>query len=445
MNRTSYPTLGLSLAMILAGVAWAGGSQEGAKAEELSPFTVLQKSNIDKALDATFEGQRIRDLLPERLEWQIREHNLKITLKPATKPDLPYDPRIVKFTEMYKGQPSVDPNTFMIATYTAGVPFPDIDLNDPLAGVKVVWNYTAAQPHGDHFDCPFTFNLVDGNVGIERIQQWVFARYYMVGRVTGDQRIVGDGSIYHKSLLFAQFPQDIKGLGTFSIRYWDPKLDDIWAYIRAVRRVRRLSGGAWMDPIGGTDHLQDDIETFNAHPSWYKQYKLLGKRNALAVGNSQGHVADLNKRWAWQRGAASLTDEFPRMDPAAPYWNPQDVWEIRPVYVVETVPPEYHPYSRKINYFDASNWRPYFAETYDKKGQFWKWLTFANIEWIAIDGYIDPNTGKAPRYMFSAWGTNIDFQRRHATFFNVPSECTMNPPGYTENDFTLAVLEAAGR
>ncbi len=411
---------------------------------ELLPGTVISAANIDNVQDALFEGKRIGDMLPERLEWQIRNHELKITLK-QSKESYPSDPRLISATKKYSQSVSVDPNTFLLSGYKAGTPFPEIEPNDPTAAVKIVWNFTYAQPHGDSFGGGFTFNLVDGEAGIERIQQWVFSRYYMTGRITGDP-VEGDGSIYHKSLLFATYPQDIKGLGTFSIRYNEPRFDDIWAYIRTVRRIRRLSGGAWMDPIGGTDQLQDDLETFNAHPAWYEQYKLLGKRWVLGVIDGASQLPDWRNRGAWVKDAATLQDQFPYMDlETAPHWNPKDLWEPREVWVVESIPPEYHPYSRKINYFDAELWRPMFAETYDRKGEFWKWMTYGSRLYQTADGYIDPSTGQPVEFMFAHWGVNIDFQRRHATFFNVPAPFDVNVPGKTSADWSLSVLEAAGR
>lgn len=429
-----------ALAALAAGApaAWAG---------ELAPMTAISRTNIEEVKDMTFEGTRVADLIPERLEWQIREHGLKIV--PMTSMGkLPYDGRLLRATEEFRGQPRLDPNTFQLLNYQAGIPFPTIDVADPLAGAKVIWNYTVAQPHGDQFYCPFTFNLIDGNSGIERNQSWVFSRYYMYGRVTGGPHVHGAGEIYHKSLLFATAPQDVRGLGTFSIRYWDPKFDDVWAYVRTVRRVRRLSGGAWMDPVGGTDHLSDDLETFNAHPAWYKGYKLLGKEKAFVVSRSQGHLwaEDPRSRWSWFPRAASLQEQLPRIDlSAAPYWNPVDVYEVRDVYVVESTPPEYHPMSKRVNWIDAQIFRPYYAAAYDRKGEFWKWIHFANTRWDDASGQIDPASGVAPVYMFTGWGVNIDHQRRHATFFNIAEGCSMNSPALTEDQFTLTVLEAAGR
>ena len=95
----------------------------------------------------------------------------------------------------------------------------------------------------------------------------------------------GFGNIAQKTYFVAHYPQDIRGLGLFSVRYnqADSKVpDDSYAYLKSVRRVRRLSGGAWMDPIGGTDQLYDDWDIWDAAPTKYKSNKLIEKRWVLA-------------------------------------------------------------------------------------------------------------------------------------------------------------------
>lgn len=415
-----------------------------AVAEELAPLTPINAANIDKVKDMTFEGSKVGDLIPERVEWQIRNHGMVLTPASAT-PKMPYDPRILELTKQHSKGVSIDPATKMISNYTTGIPFPNIDLKDPLAGAKVIWNYTTMQPKGDQFWIPFANVLIDHKLGIERVQHWTFSRFYMRARVNPPAQ-VGDGSIYHKSLLFARFPQDIKGLGVFSIRYWDPKLDDVWAYVRTVRRIRRLSGGAWMDPIGGTDQLNDDLETFNAHPSWYESYKILGKAKVFVIANSAKNEAD---NASWFPSAGSQQDQFPRVDlSATPYWHARENYEAREVYIIESTPPNYHPYSRKINYFDAEIWRPYLMEGYDQKGDFWKFGNFAQTSWESMDGYVNPETGKPQIYMFSAFGFNIDYQRMHATHFVIEGgkgTRRFNDLTITDDQFSISVLEEAGR
>lgn len=420
MKNIARGAAAAALALVGAASAYAADVPAG---------TVITAANIDEMKAKTFEGKQIGALIPEKIEWQVRNWGLTLPLV-ASKPH-PVDPRLVEATKRFSGSVSYDPATKMVSGYKSGVPFPNIDMNDPDAGAKVVWNFTYSQPRADTQDLSkFAFLLIDGNSGLERRQYWGYVRYFMKGLLRDlDNPVEGDGTILDKLLLYAWYPQDIKGLGTFTIRYDTGKFSDVWAYVRTVRRIRRLSGGAWFDPIGGTDQLQDDIEIFNAHPSWYQSYKILDKKPILYVANTI--------KPTWIEGAGSPEQEHPRVDLAnAPYWNPIDNWEPRELYVIEAVPPVEHPYSKKIIYFDAKNWRPVFGEFYDKKGEFWKFQNFSSWPMKTEDGYTA---------VLSAWGLTADFQRRHATIFQSHESWRINPPEVTANDVTLTKLEEIGR
>lgn len=436
---SQFSFISRGLAVSITGIAAViSGTSLAAAQDELAPGTVISSANLGDALTQTFEGHPVKEMIPERIQEQIRNSNLKLYIRKAVPHSI--DPRLTEATKKYAGSVTIDPATYQISNYKAGTPFPEIRENDPLAGAKIIWNLSYAQPHGDNFVAPFAIVLIDGQAGIERIQHWNFNRFYMVGLTTQSTPTLGDGSIFHKSLLFADYPQDVKGLGTFSIRYNDGRLDDIWAYIRAVRRIRRLSGGAWVDPIGGTDQLQDDLDLFNAHPTWYKSYKLLGRHWMLVVAHSGG---DKNEP-CWNQNASALGERFRRIDvDTPPHWNPKDIWEPREVYVVEGVPPEYHPYSKKVMWLGADNWRPYYGEAYDRKGDYWKFTFYGTREYESADGYRGPD-GKVARLPFTAWTVWTDVQRRHSSFTCI-APFDVNIPGLKESDFSVTVLEAAGR
>lgn len=449
MRRLLIAGLGATLLFTPLTPAW--GQCEG---ETVKPGTRLDATTIDKVASMCLDGKKVGDMIPhERWEWAIREQRYPMVLIPNDIPEelnLPY--RLIEATKTYSADVKLEKPSLNLVNYKAGVPFPNIDPNDPDAPVKIIWNYKYGRPKGDQFGSPgistepnFVFTLVDGVTGDIRIQRWNFSRFYLVGRVTGGPPVLGDGIIYSRHLLFAVTPHDIKGVGTFTIAYTDGKLDDTWAYIRSVRRVRRLSGGAWVDPIGGTDELQDDIG-FNAHPAWYDSYKLLGKKWVLHVTDSQRHIGPKNTRAAWQYGKTTLADEFPRLQSGeAPYWNMLDLWMPRLAWVVEAIPPHYHPYGKRIIYFDALNHNFLHQVVFDKKGDFWKIASFAAREYDTHDGVVDPRTGKPEIWIFEAWGQFIDFQRRHATHFHVAEDFRINTAGTKSEDFTLATLEAAGR
>lgn len=396
-------------------------------AADLPEGTVIGVDNIDKIKNDTFEGHTIASMLTERMEWRIRNSGFRMTL--AKSKDIPLDPKWVKASQSNAGKTKINRDKCMIDGWTSGQPFPNIDANDPEAAEKIVWNWHLGQAYGDMASAKhWTQLLVDGNKGVHAEPTAEFSRYNMKGRLDG--KVEGDGSERGRQLLFFKSPADMKGLGTYTIMYDSAKVNDVWAYIPAVRRVRRLSGGAWMDPIGSSDQLQDDLEIFNARPCWYSGYKLLGKRWVLAVANSKGPV--------WNEKGKNFEEKYPVLENKAPYWNMNhDRFEPREVYVVEATTPPEHPYSKKVLYMETKYPRIYWGEAYNRKGEFWKHMQFHSYVAKADDG--------APVVLTSG-GAIIDFQRNHATVFLTDlSAWHANTPGLTSSDFSLQQLQAAGR
>jgi hypothetical protein len=53
--------------------------------------------------------------------------------------------------------------------------------------------------------------------------------------------------------------------------------------------------------------------------------------------------------------------------------------------------------------------------------------------------------GYPARFSFPIWGLFVDFQRRHAAGIAITAENVVNLPGQKADDYSLTVLEAAGR
>lgn len=405
-----------------------GASVGVASAEELQAGFVISKDNLDSVKNKTFEGKTIASMIPERMEQMIK--NAGLTLKIAHSKKIEMDPKYVAATREHAKDVRFDPADRTMSGWKAGMPFPPdtIKMDDPNAGDKVIWNLRAAT-YGATMDLrDISFVFISGSTGVERVQRWQSRRYYMEGRLDGGPVSEGDGSIAQKTYLFATSPQDIRGLGTFSIRYNDPtsaKPDDTWAYLKSVRRTRRLSGGAWMDPIGGTDQLYDDWDIWDAFPTKYRSNKLLGKRWVFAIAHSPLVSVDNSKR--------DTPDEFPSVGlTEAPYYFPAKhiEWEPREVYVVEGTPPPEHPYSKKVVYMEVDFPRPYLGEMYDQKGEFWKYMIFQNRPDIGDDGY---------KAVMPVVGHVIDVKRNHSTTWSANMKA--NPKGVKESDVSLSKLE----
>jgi len=394
-------------------------------ASELEPGTVIEKANLDQVKSNTFEGHTIASLLTEKIEWQIRNWNLKIPLGHAKPSEL--DPRYIEATKKYASRVKFDPQTREVTGWVAGLPFPEVSESDPYAGDKLIWNFYYASPEGDTTENRNAFVQIKGDKGIESTQEWLFLRYYYKGRLGGDKPVVGDGSLLTKTLFVATAPQDVKGVGTFTVRYDEPRLEDSWAYIKSARRTRRLSGGAWMDPVGGLDLLNDDIYIWNARPSFYPKIRVIGKRWILAITD-----AKLNHNAA----KAGTPEEWPIADlKNPPYWNPVQAWQPREVWVIEATPPAEHPYSKKIVYMDVNYPKMYLGEGYDKKGEFWKMMIYGTTPTVGQDGI---------KYISSVQGVEIDFKAVHATAWLMRGY-KLNDKNVKPDDVSISALESIAR
>lgn len=411
---------------LLAGFA-VSSFTAAAIAAEVPAGTVISAENIDQLKSQTFEGHSIASLLTEKLEWRIRNSGMKIPL--AASQEVKLDPRWVKASQANADKTSINKDTCAIDGWGAGMPFPDVDEKDPQAAEKIVWNFHLGQIVGDVSQVPgYTQLLIDGKKGLHAEPVAEFTRYNMKGRLTGDSSVEGDGSERGRQLLYFKSPSDMKGLGTYTVMYDSDKVNSVWAYIPAVRRVRQLSGGAWMDPVGSSDQLQDDLEIFNARPCWYPEYKLLGKRHVLAVTNSKTGAE------IWDKNGKEYGAKYPVMDPNPPYWNANyNNYEVREVYVVEAITPSIHPYSKKVLYIDTKIPRIHYGEAYNRKGEFWKFMEFHSYSNIA-DGDIRTTVG-----------TVIDFQRNHATVSIIDTTTWKTNFDAKSTQFSLQALQNAVR
>lgn len=402
-------------------------------AETLPDGFVIDAGNVDRALVADFEGQPVKELLLDRTVYLIREHNLKIRIGRSLPLKTPA--RMLAVTKKYAGQASLEPTTHYIKDWTAGLPFPAVTPQDSDAGWKVIWNVYLGGPV--RFDVlnytDFEFQMVSGETGIERTQTWAMQNYTERGRWMNDNPIEGDGSVIVKKALFATYPQDLKGIGTLTIEYYDDKPDDAYVYVKAVRRIRRISGDSWSDPIGGTDYLHEDDGGFTVKPSHYANWRVVEKKLYLMPVDPEMPY------WNKVDTAKSLKDKYIGIDfTQAPYWHLRTdyvAYRPRETWVLEGTAPERHPfYSKKVVYIDADTWAIPFAETFDKAGNFWKAITCS----IALYKQTSP-PAEAP--LLSAC-TVADYQRMHATTYAIGEQPdpVLNTPGITSEDITPQLL-----
>lgn len=403
-------------------------AMSAANAAELKPGDVIDASNFDQVKEDTFEGHKIKDLITDKVEILIKNYNLKIPLRASE--DIPVPQEDIENTKKYAGEVKIDPETKEVTGYKAGTPFPDIDVNDPLAGFKALNNYYYQNTYGNSFDGSYTFLFVDSNRGLDRAQRWWTFSLKMKGRQTGEP-VLGDGTLVKKQLLFAVEPFDIKGLGIFTVRYDSKRLEDNWAYVKSVRRTRQLSGSSWMDNMAGSVQLNDEYDGLSGRPSWYPTAKLIGKRHVLAVAHLPLTLVNPSGATNAEKYPTVNTQEKPFSMPAKNVeWEPREVWAI------ELGMPGEHPYSKRILYMDTKFPRIYNVEHYDKSGEFAK-ISFVMTTPIKGD---DGILSMTPRQ-----GLCFDIKRQEGFVYLQEADAMANRRGVTENDVTLGKLEAAAK
>lgn len=393
-------------------------------AEELAPGTVLDASNWETLKDKTFEGHRIADMVPKGMLVLVLEHGLKLPLRHSESFEI--DPRYRELSDKYASQVVYDKATQNISGYVAGLPFPDVQrdamaiLDKKEAGRKLIWNNFYANPTtGDNYSLKEgKVFLISGKSGIEREQTLYTTKIRMTGRLT-EPHVLGDGSVNKQQMLFLLAPYDVKGLGQYIVRYNDGRPDDTYAYIKSVRRVRRVSGNTWMDSTGGGDWSNEDASLLDAHPLWYESYTLLGETTTLAVAHSKAGPVKLDEMIDYKN---------------SPHWNPIGVeWEPRQTYVIEGKPPTAHLYGKKTLWMEKNHPNFYWMEVLDKKGELWKvGMNFSHPS--------TPEESALPAIGEGPGGIFIDLQRYHATVVTAEG-IRINLPGVSEEDFSVREMQ----
>src|SRR5262249_24997104 len=125
---------GVLLAVMLAGSASA--------VESIKAGDKISPENADM----------VKDLVSPGLYYMVT-HGMLMTIKPTRRVDWP--PPYREATEKYSAQVALSPDSRSMVGYVAGQPFPDIDDNDPDAGVKIMWDNVFRPITSDDYDLRF--------------------------------------------------------------------------------------------------------------------------------------------------------------------------------------------------------------------------------------------------------------------------------------------------
>jgi uncharacterized protein DUF1329 len=303
------------------------------------------------------------------------EQGMRMTIVPTGRLDWP--PPYKAATEKYSSQVTLNAKG-ELQKYVAGLPFPFIDLNDPQAANKIVWNFSYGPQTADFIHArnietssyrdvgppgSFLSKILPAELFHSTAAHLVV--YNLVGRTELPPVPTDPNSL--KTGVRSRFYLGpiLEGGGAFlRYRYIDPNRDDAaWYYALgrvAANMLSTSTGTTILDPdsYGG---FGAKIEDFN--------YRLLGLRSMLASVR------------------AEHSPETP-----CPYDNDRTIcpenWELRQLYVIEaTQKPSLMPRKiarygntipKRILYIDSEGWFITASDQYDNDGALWKTLAIFN-------------------------------------------------------------------
>jgi len=223
------------------------------------------------------DADRVKDLVSPGVEWLVRR-GMAMKIIAFQKTDDP--PAFQAATEKYAGQTKLGADGRIDeSTYVAGRPFPAIDPNDPMAAVKIMYNYERSRYATDDL----LTKMLDAETGaiVEKNgkQQFSIERHFVIDSLRLLKYI---GRTEHPPIPALPDPQgflikagqypllepfDLKGAGGVVYRFLDPsKLEETWMHMPSLRRVKKISTAQHSSALYGQDVDIVDAETSYVAP-----------------------------------------------------------------------------------------------------------------------------------------------------------------------------------
>jgi len=334
----------------------------------IKPGLVITKDNWDQYLP------ELKKLLPASKliynEFGVKEGGITIPIVEYSKKYPGVSPAWREASFKHQGTASIDPKTHELLNWQGGNPFPH-----PKNCSELLWNsYTLYnRTAGGHDDHRFyaTFNLFDKNKYQKRFS-WVNQERRYLNRVEmppfGNLEPYRKDGIVFKGTIMITEPQDVRGFILLRHKYWDmTKPDDVFSYIPALKRIRRLTGGDLTDPLLGSDAIPDDFQVFQQKITPEMTWRMVAQREMFYPQFTSGWLEenpDMRPKYDMKKTGVG----FPEKLEIRPAW----IWEV------STNNPDY-VYSKRVLYTNAvpleetpGSFMIFWGENYDQAGRLWR-------------------------------------------------------------------------
>ncbi len=367
-NR-SRSNKGLSIIVVIAALALAAITASPVRAQ-IKPGDVITRDNAAQVRNLVSPGN-----------YTLVQRGMVMNIVPTG--HLAWPPPYTSATEKYHAQ-AVLAADGSLEHYTAGLPFPLVDPDDPRLAQKVMWNFSFRPLYTDDADlrypeiASFTHRSTAGSpTGFFTVGHFAF--YNNIGRTEvppfpTDPDAQASGIRYRFAFYPFLEPAMLRGLGFLRFRQIDPKIEDnTWVYNPQTRRLRREQASVLSDAISaipGFDKAGAQPYVSTIDPDSYfgfaakiedYNYRFLGEKQMLACVHAKSSPE-----------ISCATDGGHTICP--------ENWEMRHLYVIEadamrgsnmTIP-------KRILYIDSEGWVITASDQYDREGKLWKTIATFN-------------------------------------------------------------------
>ncbi len=350
--RSTKRSLLFSLLLLCALAGAASGAEE-----TIPPGTKITNKNWTQYQQ--FMSAGMRALFSGKYSWRMPDQAL-MEVGPTI--PIPLPKAYLRDTAANSGKVTLEELSTggtLIHDYVSGVPFPVP--NEPDAGAKVLWNlYYRYNPHVMY--CVLDSKMMDRyhNVTTQKAD-YVIDKLAHLSEPDMPHQLPSAHAIYMTDYWEFTAPENKRYLAQDSVVYDDPaRINEIYAFVPAIRKSQRLSSAARCAPGAGSDFTSEDLRFgFYGQPPFFK-VALEGERKILAMV----HLNPAYSNW---------NNYLP------PIFMPKPAvgkWELRDVYVISLtrVGPDAgsYCYGKRVIYVDKETWAPLAAETYDRNLAPWK-------------------------------------------------------------------------
>jgi len=314
---------------------------------EIVPGIVITRDNLDEYLP------ELKRLLPLPVQttylYGLKEGWVTMPIKEYEPMPLSHFAK-VGLSNARKNFAVGQDNSF-IGKWEAAPPFPH-----PKTPSELAWSIYRRRSYYDQQKWPGNFYLFHQKGTLERSFAWLENKRYWNGRCYIDpmpEEIGNNNELESKEAMVVTKPFDVKGFCQLRIRYEDIRTpDDVYSYLPALRRVRRLTGSDVTDPLLGSDAIMDDYEVWRRKINSKMTFEMKEGRFLQPV-----YATDKVK---------------PPYDPLKHRYCYQIDWAITPVWELTVYPNEpNYPTSKRIMWSekDRGSFILFCGVSYDRKGR----------------------------------------------------------------------------